>query len=120
MTVPLAGADAKCGFPSPAEDYLDNPLDFNELLVRNPAATFAVHLAGDSMLREVAKLPAHNLAEIIQDREGTVWLAAREDGLIRARAIPYRAITSAQGLPSNEVRTVTEDEAGLRASCILR
>jgi DNA polymerase V len=49
MTVPLAGADAKCGFPSPAEDYLDNPLDFNELLVSNPAATFAVHLAGDSM-----------------------------------------------------------------------
>ena len=27
MTVPLAGADAKCGFPSPAEDYLDTPLD---------------------------------------------------------------------------------------------
>ena len=25
MTVPLAGADAKCGFPSPAEDYLGDP-----------------------------------------------------------------------------------------------
>jgi DNA polymerase V len=49
-TVPFAGADAKCGFPSPAEDYLDNPLDFNELLVSNPAATFAVHLSGDSMI----------------------------------------------------------------------
>ena len=49
MTVPLAGADAKCGFPSPADDYLDRPLDFNELLVSNPAATFAVRLAGDSM-----------------------------------------------------------------------
>ena len=40
---------AACGFPSPAEDYLDRPLDFNELLVENPAATFAVRIAGDSM-----------------------------------------------------------------------
>ena len=40
---------AACGFPSPADDYLDHPLDFNELLIRNPAATFAVRLASDSM-----------------------------------------------------------------------
>jgi DNA polymerase V len=40
---------AACGFPSPADDYLDQPLDFNELLIRNPAATFAVRLASDSM-----------------------------------------------------------------------
>ena len=37
------------GFPSPAEDYLDQPLDFNELLIAHPAATFAVRVAGDSM-----------------------------------------------------------------------
>ncbi len=48
-SVPLAGARAPCGFPSPADDYLDSPLDFNELLIRNPAATFAVRLASDSM-----------------------------------------------------------------------
>ena len=37
------------GFPSPADDYLDRPLDFNELLIAHPAATFAVRVAGDSM-----------------------------------------------------------------------
>ncbi len=37
------------GFPSPAEDYLENPLDFNELLIAHPAATFAVRVTGDSM-----------------------------------------------------------------------
>src|SRR5271166_375573 len=42
--VPLVGATAPCGFPSPADDYLDRPLDFNELLVQNPSATFAVRL----------------------------------------------------------------------------
>src|SRR6202040_1908125 len=30
-------------------DYLDRPLDFNELLIENPAATFAVRIAGESM-----------------------------------------------------------------------
>jgi DNA polymerase V len=39
----------QAGFPSPAEDYLENPLDFNELLIAHPAATFAVRVTGDSM-----------------------------------------------------------------------
>jgi DNA polymerase V len=50
LAVPFASAPAVCGFPSPAEDYLDSPLDFNELLVTNPSATFAVRLAGESMM----------------------------------------------------------------------
>src|SRR5689334_18691657 len=28
IAVPFATAPAECGFPSPADDYLDNPLDF--------------------------------------------------------------------------------------------
>jgi DNA polymerase V len=36
------GATLPCGFPSPADDYLDNLLDFNELLINNATATFAV------------------------------------------------------------------------------
>src|ERR1700733_4299599 len=47
--VPLMASPAACGFPSPADDYLDGPLDFNELLIQNPAATFAVRIAGESM-----------------------------------------------------------------------
>jgi SOS-response transcriptional repressor LexA len=50
QTVPLVGATASCGFPSPADDYLDRPLHFNELLIENPAATFAVRASGLSMI----------------------------------------------------------------------
>lgn len=50
LQVPLVGASVAAGFPSPADDYLDRPLDFNELLIANPAATFAVRVAGDSMI----------------------------------------------------------------------
>ncbi len=49
-TIPLVLSTVPAGFPSPAEDYLDTPLDFNELLVAHPAATFAVRVTGDSMV----------------------------------------------------------------------
>ena len=38
------------GFPSPAEQYQEPPLDLNELLVRRPAATYFVRVEGDSMV----------------------------------------------------------------------
>ena len=38
------------GFPSPAEQYQEPPLDLNELLVKRPAATYFVKVEGDSMV----------------------------------------------------------------------
>ena len=49
MKLPLMRDPAVCGFPSPAEQYVETPLDLNELLVKTPAATFFVRAAGDSM-----------------------------------------------------------------------
>jgi DNA polymerase V len=49
LHVPMMAWPAVCGFPSPAEDYVDRPLDFNELLIEHPAATFAIRIEGDSM-----------------------------------------------------------------------
>ena len=37
------------GFPSPAEQYLEPPLDLNDLLVKRPAATYFVRVEGESM-----------------------------------------------------------------------
>ena len=38
------------GFPSPANDYLETPIDLNQYLIKNGAATFLVRVSGDSML----------------------------------------------------------------------
>lgn len=46
---PLMATPVAAGFPSPAEQYIESPLDLNELLVHRPAATFFVRAAGDSM-----------------------------------------------------------------------
>lgn len=47
--LPVAGATIKAGFPSPADDFLEQPLDLNRALIHNPASTFFVRVEGDSM-----------------------------------------------------------------------
>ena len=46
---PKISGSVVAGFPSPAEQYQEPPLDLNELLVKRPAATFFVRVQGDSM-----------------------------------------------------------------------
>lgn len=40
----------KAGFPSPADDYLHDSLDFNRDMIKNPEATFYGRVSGDSMI----------------------------------------------------------------------
>ena len=47
--IPLYGDLISAGFPSPAQDYVEQTLDLNELCIRHPAATFLVRVSGDSM-----------------------------------------------------------------------
>jgi DNA polymerase V len=47
---PLFLAPVSAGFPSPADDYIENQLDLNKHLIKHPAATFFVKVKGDSMI----------------------------------------------------------------------
>jgi len=47
---PLFMVPVAAGFPSPAEDYIEGKLDLNKHLIKHPAATFFVKVAGDSMI----------------------------------------------------------------------
>ncbi|MEI7100232.1 S24 family peptidase, partial [Klebsiella pneumoniae] len=49
MLLPLYSDLVQCGFPSPAQDYVEQRIDLNELLVNHPSATYFVKVAGDSM-----------------------------------------------------------------------
>ncbi len=48
--IPVALNKVPAGFPSPAEPYIADYLDFNQYLISNPTATFAVRAGGQSML----------------------------------------------------------------------
>jgi DNA polymerase V len=47
--IPLFGATVRAGFPSPADDFVERPLDIHDYLVKHPAATFFARAEGDSM-----------------------------------------------------------------------
>lgn len=50
VPLPLVGNRVKAGFPSPADDYIEDKLDLNEYLVAHPNATFYVRVSGESMI----------------------------------------------------------------------
>ena len=47
---PMYSHSISAGFPSPADDYIEDRLDLNELLINNKPATFFLRVKGDSML----------------------------------------------------------------------
>lgn len=49
LPLPFADDGVFAGFPSPAQDYTDKTLDFNEEIIRHPSATFYARVLGDSM-----------------------------------------------------------------------
>jgi len=62
--LPLYTSSVQAGFPSPADDYIEEKLDLNKHLVKHPSATFFVKVTGDSMI----KAGIHNGDILIVDR----------------------------------------------------
>ena len=72
LDLPIAEG-LKAGFPSPAEDYSHETLDFNRDLIRNPEATFYGKVEGDSMIE--AGICNNDIAVIdrsLEPRDGDV------------------------------------------------
>ena len=86
------------GFPSPAEQYLEPPLDLNELLVKRPAATYFVRVEGDSMTGD----GIHNDDLLVVDRSltpanGDVVISSR-DGEFTVKRYRVSAKTGPDGV----------------------
>jgi DNA polymerase V len=62
--LPLYSSKVAAGFPSPADDDMDVRIDLNELLIKHPAGTFLVRVAGDSMIN----IGIHDRDMLIVDR----------------------------------------------------
>lgn len=50
LLLPLAGSLLPAGFPSPAEDFAQERLNLNALLIEHPACTFIMRVRGHSMI----------------------------------------------------------------------
>ena len=58
---PLMADPVRAGFPSPAEHYIEKPLDLNEYFFRHPEAAYMVRVTGDSM-RDAGIMPGDILS----------------------------------------------------------
>ena len=84
LRIPLVASSVRAGFPSPADDYVQDNINLNTLLVDDPDCTFlmmasndAIHgiFKGDYVLIDKARSPVH----------GNVVVAAHEDGFVLRR-----------------------------------
>lgn len=50
LNLPFIITGISAGFPSPAEDYLEETIDLNKEIVRNPTSTFYAKVKGISMI----------------------------------------------------------------------
>lgn len=88
-------ATLQCGFPSPAQDYAQKRLDLNDLLVKQPDATFFMRVRGDSMrdagiqdgdyvIVDRSVTPAHGrIVVAVVDGEYTVKRLYKCKGVVR-------------------------------------
>lgn len=52
LPIPYADEGIRAGFPSPAQDYMEQAIDLNKELIKHPASTFFGRVVGDSMRDE--------------------------------------------------------------------
>lgn len=50
IKIPLIQDGVSAGFPSPAQDFMENSIDLNKELSENPLATFYIRVSGNSMV----------------------------------------------------------------------
>lgn len=65
--LPVFTEAVSCGFPSPAQGYIEQTIDLNKHFISRPAATFFVRVSGDSM----KDIGIHNGDLLIVDRSIT-------------------------------------------------
>lgn len=77
LSIPLFMERVSAGFPSPAQDYIEQTLDLNQLCIKHPAATFFVRVEGDSMI-EAGIYPSDILVvdRSIQAEHGDIVVAS--------------------------------------------
>lgn len=109
ISLPLYLSRIRAGFPSPADDYVDQEIDLNRYLIKNPLATFIVHAEGDSMTGEgIYSGDALIVDRSLKPRAGSVVIACI-DGELTVKKLVYEEgkpylVAANPNYPAIEVR----------------
>ena len=108
---PLFLSRVSAGFPSPADDHVDQTIDLHKTLVKNPPATFFVRVQGDSM--QGAGVFDGDLLVVdrsIPPRSGCVVVVAIDGELMVKRLIHERGATILRAENPNYADVRMEDD----------
>lgn len=100
--LPFYHSAVAAGFPSPADDGIEDKLDLNELLIKHPTATFFLRVAGSSMINA----GIHHNDILIVDRS-----LAPGHGKIVIAAVNGELTVKRLHLEKNKVLLVAENPA---------
>lgn len=99
--LPFADEGVRAGFPSPAQEYMENAIDLNRDLVAHPESTFYARVKGESMrdagvgdgdilvVDRALDLQEGDMAVCVLNGEFTVkYVKYRENGIVLVPANP--------------------------------
>lgn len=90
------------GFPSPAENEIEDSLDLNELLIKRPSATFFLRVSGSSMI----KAGIHHNDILIVDRS-----IEPSNGKIVIAAINGELTVKRLFIGNNKIQLIAENDS---------
>ncbi|WP_261641329.1 translesion error-prone DNA polymerase V autoproteolytic subunit [Erwinia mallotivora] len=108
--LPFFRDGVSCGFPSPAQDYVEKRLSLDDLCVRYPESTYLVRAEGDSMRHAGIRNGDLLVVECIREaRHGDIVIAAVDGEFTckRLQLLPYPALVPAN--PAFATISLTED-----------
>lgn len=90
VSLPLYGSCVPAGFPSPADDFIEDWTDLNKLFIKQPEATYFVRACGDSMTDagiEAGDLLVVDSALAAEPKDGQSWWCRCSQPLCFGRSI---------------------------------
>lgn len=108
--LPLFLEYVPCGFPSPAQDYVETRIDITALCIQHPSATYLLKASGDSMIGEgITDGDLLVVDSALTPQDGDVVVAAVDGDftvkLLRLRPVPQLVPTN----PAYRPITFTDD-----------
>lgn len=121
QSMPLYSSQPAAGFPAPADDMVEKILDINDLVVENPASTFFVRVAGDSM--EGAGIFSGDVLVVdrsVEARDGKIVVAAVYGEMVvkRLKKTPAGFILQSENDAYEPISLADNDECFIWGVCV--
>ena len=111
LQIPFYDSLLSAGFPSPADDFMENKIDLNDKLISHPNSTFLVRVEGQSMVNAgISTGDVVIVDKSLEAKDGQIVVAVLEgDFTLKRLHMKDEQITLRPENPSYPEIKITED-----------